>query len=135
MSKVELNTLLDIEPEKVWELIGHFKALPDWHPAVESSELEDGGAQRRLQLVGGSSIVERLEHVGDGEFDYSYAMEDSPIPVADYKATVRLIKVGKKTKVVWESDFDGNFPAADFLKLSQGLYQGWLEDLKKMFGG
>ena len=56
MSKLSVTTQLGVSADQVWELIGNFNALPDWHPAVERSELEEGGTVRRVTLAGGASM-------------------------------------------------------------------------------
>ena len=58
MADVKLSTTLPASADDIWKLIGSFNALPDWHPAVQKSELKDGGTERRLTLVGGGEIVE-----------------------------------------------------------------------------
>ncbi len=49
MPKVTLNSPLGMSADEVWKMIGQFNALPEWHPAVSSSKLEDGGRIRRLE--------------------------------------------------------------------------------------
>ena len=66
MAKVSMTTNVNAAPDQLWKLIGGFNALPDWHPAVERSELEQEGQVRRLSLAGGGTLVERLETVDDG---------------------------------------------------------------------
>ena len=51
MAKVSLQSTFAISPDEVWKLIGKFNALPDWHPAIQSSKLEDGGRLRRLSIL------------------------------------------------------------------------------------
>ena len=76
-----MSTDLNVSADKVWKLTGGFNALPDWHPAMEKSELEEEGQQRRLSLVGGGTIIERLENVDEDSRTYSYTIADST-PVA-----------------------------------------------------
>ena len=57
MAKVSLQSTFAISPDEVWKLIGKFNALPDWHPAIQSSKLEDGGRLRRLSILGGGEVV------------------------------------------------------------------------------
>lgn len=94
MVKVNLSTKLPVSTKQVWDLIGNFNALPDWHPAVERSEIEEEeggrGVIRRLHLLGGGTLVERLEKLDDSEHLYSYEILESPLPVADYHATLRV---------------------------------------------
>jgi hypothetical protein len=81
MTNVNLTTELPVPAAMVWNLIGGFNALPDWHPAIEKSEIEeDGGSTvRHLSLVGGGTIVERLDHVDESERLYSYSILSGPL--------------------------------------------------------
>ena len=51
MTKISMTTDLDVSADEVWKLIGGFNALPDWHPEVEKSELEEEGQVRKLSLA------------------------------------------------------------------------------------
>lgn len=137
MTQVSLSSSLPISPEKVWELIGGFNALPNWHPAVETSELEDGGTIRRLSLMGGGSIVERLEQMDDDGRGYEYSIVESPLPITNYKARLELEDDGSGgTKIVWSSNFEpAGAPETDAIKVVEGIYQAGFDNLKKMFGG
>ena len=65
MAKVLISTILNASAGEVWKLIGGFNALPDWHPAVENSELTEDGQSRTLSIAGGGTIVEKLENMDD----------------------------------------------------------------------
>ncbi|MCG8378421.1 MAG: SRPBCC family protein, partial [Proteobacteria bacterium] len=109
MAKVNMQTDLDVGADEIWELIGGFNALPDWHPAVEKSELQEEGSQRTLSLAGGGSSVEKLEKLDDNERVYSYEIIDSPLPVANYKSTLKVIEQDDgKAAVEWSSEFDAD---------------------------
>ena len=43
MAKVSMSMDLGVPADKVWDLIGGFNALPDWHPAVGKSEIDGEG--------------------------------------------------------------------------------------------
>ena len=96
MSKVSMKSEVPAGAEQIWKLIGQFNALPDWHPAVEKSELEEGGQVRKLTLAGGGTIVERLVSSDDDERVYTYTIESSPLPVANYQATIRVRRRSSK---------------------------------------
>ena len=137
MAKVSMSTELGVPASQLWELIGKFNGLPDWHPAVEKSELEEKGQVRRLSLAGGGTIVEKLEHVDDGERVYSYSIVDGPLPVSGYTATIRVRDEGdgKRSVVEWSSEFEpAGAPESDAVKAIQGVYKAGLENLKKMYG-
>lgn len=137
MTKVSMTTKLGVDADKVWEMIGGFNALPDWHPDIEKSTLEKEGQERRLSLAGGGTIVERLEKVDDSERVYTYTIVDGPLPVANYVSTIRVHAEDDGTSSVeWSSEFQpAGAPEADAAKVIEGVYQAGLDNLKKMFGG
>ena len=57
MPKVSMSQNLNVSADQLWQMIGRFNALPDWHPGVEKSELTKEGETRKLSLVGGGSII------------------------------------------------------------------------------
>ncbi|PPR73385.1 MAG: hypothetical protein CFH05_01184 [Alphaproteobacteria bacterium MarineAlpha3_Bin4] len=99
MAKVLMSTILNASAVEVWKLIGGFNALPDWHPAVENSELAEDGQSRTLSIAGGGTIVEKLENMDDASRTYSYAIIDSPLPVANYRAKIKVTGTGDNSTV------------------------------------
>ena len=140
MAKVSMKVNLGVPADQVWELIGSFNALPDWHPAVEKSEVEGEGhgSVRTLHLAGGGTIRERLEQIDEEGKVYSYSILSSPLPVMNYTATLRLHEAedGSGCDVEWESDFQpAGMPETDAVDVIRGVYQAGFDNLKKMFGG
>jgi len=140
MTKISVSTDLDVSADQVWQLVGNFNALPDWHPEVEKSELTKKGQERRLSLVGGGTIVERLEKIDDKARTYSYSIVDSPLPIRSYKATIKVTGKGPGgkggCKIEWSSEFEASTGFEnDVLKDLQGMYQSGFDNLKKVFGG
>ena len=136
MTKVSMNTKLNVSADEAWRLIGGFNALPDWHPSVEKSELTEEGQTRTLSLAaGGGTIVEKLERMDDGSRTYSYSIVDSPLPVADYRSTIKVSGEGDDCTLEWSSEFEpvgGENEATDAVR---EIYQAGFDNLKKMFGG
>ncbi len=135
-SRVSSSTHIDVPAERVWELIGQFKALADWHPAVEKSELEQGGKMRRLSLVGGGTIVERLERIDDESFKYSYSIVNSPLPVTNYVSELKVVKddSGKGCRVEWSSEFEpAGTSASDAEKVIRDFYEAGVKNLQALF--
>jgi len=137
MPKVNMQTELDVPAQQVWDLIGSFNALPDWHPAVESSELEKGGQIRKLRLAGGGTIVEKLETISDNERVYTYSIVDSPLPVSDYMASisVRQDDDGDGTIVEWSSSFQAQGASEnEAVRAIEEIYEAGFNNLKRIFG-
>ena len=139
MAKVAMSMNLGVPANQVWDMIGGFHSLQDWHPAVERSDIEGEGkgSMRTLHLVGGGQIVERLEQLDDEGKQYSYSIVSSPLPVANYQGTISLKEAEDGScKVEWESEFQpSGAPENDAVQTIQGIYQAGFDNLRKMFGG
>lgn len=100
--------------EDVWEVLRDFNGHDRWHPAVATSQMERGespdrvGAVRRFKLQDGSELRERLLTLSDLEQTFSYCLLDTPIPLFNYVAHVRLSPVTDDNTTLWEwqSRFD-----------------------------
>jgi hypothetical protein len=137
MAKVDEMQALAASAEEVWELIGGYDALSEWHPAVERSVLEDGGRIRRLSLRGGGVLVERLHAFSERERSYAYSIEQGPLPVAHYRSTlsVRDRGVARGCEVYWSGDFAPEGASeADAVGVIRGIYRAGLDMLAKRFG-
>ena len=88
MSKVSMKTSVDAPVAKVWQTVGGFNALPNWHPAVEQSDLESGGKRRRLKLAGGG---ERYR-IRQGAYRVVYSVDDD-------RRVVEVVKIGHRREV------------------------------------
>ncbi len=75
MAKVSLSTKIRAPADEIWRLVGGWNALPQWHPAVEKSDIEQGGHLRRLRLADGTEITERLEKLDSEERTYTYSIK------------------------------------------------------------
>ena len=136
MAQVTRSIALNAAPGDVWALIGGFQSMPGWHPAVESSARDDiGGVEhRRLGLAGGGEILEK--NLGADAMSYGYEIVESPLPVADYKATISVADAGAdsggKAVVVWASTFEGTADGAS--DVIAGIYTAGLDALAAKFG-
>ncbi len=139
MAKVSLSSNYPASAETIWKLIGDFNALPDWHPAIAKSEIETEGSTtyRRLSLVGGGSILEKLEKSDEDGHLYSYSILESPLPIANYAATIRVTdSEGGGCTIEWSSEFEASgAPENEAVKAIEGIYQAGFDNLRKMFGG
>ena len=140
MAKVNMSTTLNVPARTVWDTIGRFNALADWHPAIEKSEetTEGGDRIRRLSLAGGGTIVERLEDLDEGARACTYSIQESPLPISGYLArlSVRELEGGTSCEVEWSSEFEASgAPEHQAIEAIQGIYQAGFDSLRKMFGG
>jgi hypothetical protein len=115
MANVYRSAVIDAPADKVWALVRDFNGLPKWHPAIGKSEIEAGltgdrvGCVRRLTLKeDGGLLRETLLSLSDAGRTLTYNILVSPMPVANYVATMRVtpITVGNKSFAEWWAEFD-----------------------------
>jgi Polyketide cyclase / dehydrase and lipid transport len=139
MPKVSMSTKLPVPAQTVWDQIGRFGAMAEWHPGISKSEQtqEKGATVRRLSLVGGGTIVERLEQKDDKERVYTYSIVDSPLPVANYSARLGVrAEDDRSCTVEWSSDFEpSGAPEDQAVQAIRNIYETGFNNLKRMYGG
>jgi hypothetical protein len=114
MVRIVRSTIMDAPADAVWEVLRDFNGHDRWHPAVATSHIERGepsdriGCVRRFRLAGGEELREKLLTLSDLEMTFTYCLLDTPIPLFNYVAHVRLAPVtdGDRTFWEWESRFD-----------------------------
>ena len=113
-------------PEAAWAAVGDFCAIGTWHPAVEKCEIssKDGATFRTLTLKGGGTILEKQIAFDKAAMSYSYTIESSPLPVANYKSTLKVVPKDKGSTIEWSGNFDAKgAPDADAVKTISGIYE------------
>ena len=114
MVKIVKSAVLDAPVEAVWAVLRDFNGHDQWHPAVTDSTIERGqtgdkvGCVRRFHLADGSELREMLLTLSDADMAFSYCLMDTPVPLLNYVAHVRLAPVtdGDRTFWQWECRFD-----------------------------
>lgn len=114
MVKVVTSTVIDAPVETVWAILRDFNGHDSWHPIVSDSHVERGlpsdkvGCVRNFHLQDGSNLRELLLALSDADMAFSYCLLDTPVPLLNYVAHVRLVPVtdGDRTFWHWESRFD-----------------------------
>ncbi len=137
MPKISTKTELGVPANILWQTIGKFGAIGEWHPMIESTKAtgSDSGATRTLNLIGGGAILERLEHINDKERVYRYSIVSSPLPMKDYVAEIRVTDQGDGTSTVeWSCDCQSaNVAEGDASKAIREMYEAGMNNLRKMF--
>jgi uncharacterized protein YndB with AHSA1/START domain len=143
MPTVAISSVIDAPVEKVWARIRDFNGLPDWHPRMTESHIEDGkaatelGCVRNFKVVTGATIRERLLELSDDDFVVSYSIIETPQPISNHKATLRLRRVtdGDRTFAEWTATFDAPADQADAVAKGMGanVFQGGFDALKSHF--
>ncbi len=145
MARVFTSTVINASAADVWDRIRDFNGLPKWHPRIRDSRIEDAlpsdkiGCIRNFNLQNGDNIREQLLGMSDYDLFYSYAILESPMPLTDYMATIRLTPItdGERCFAEWSAEFDCD--PNDEADLTSGIganvFQGGFDALKRHFGG
>jgi hypothetical protein len=140
MASVEVSETVAAPASAVWEVVRDFGGVTRWGgPMLQSCKVEGSGigALRRFGLPGGATLTERLEAFDDAGRSLSYSIvEKSPIPVKDYRSTIRVAEEGDgRCRVHWSGRFEPDGASeADTTKLIRGVYVGGIAGLRKTLG-
>jgi hypothetical protein len=145
MASIFVSSVLEAPVDRVWARIRDFNALPRWHPMIAESQIEDGlpsdkiGCVRNFRLQNGDRIRERLLGLSDHELFCTYAILESPMPLENYVATLRLTPVteGNRTFIEWTAEFTCAREVEEELThdIAQNVFRGGFDSLKRHFGG
>lgn len=140
MVQVVKSTVLNAPIEAVWALLRDFNGHDEWHPVVATSQIEKGlpsdkiGCVRNFRLVDGANLREQLLTLSDADTAFSYCLLDTPVPLLNYVAHVRLSPVtdGDRTFWHWESRFDTPPGREDELKtmVAENIYQSGFDAIR-----
>jgi hypothetical protein len=121
MSRVSVSHVYRSSADRVWEVIGDPASLSSWHPAIASSPTE--GEARLCTLADGGEVREEITARDEGGRSYTYRILESPLPMTDYVATLRVTTRDDGAEVVWESEFQpAGIDAAQLEEMIRGLY-------------
>ncbi len=114
MPRVYASSVIDAPAAKVWQRVRDFNALPRWHPRIRESRIENGepsdkvGCVRDFRLQNGDRLREKLLGLSDYDMFCTYSILESPMPLTDYIATLRLTPIsdGNRTFIEWTAEFE-----------------------------
>jgi Polyketide cyclase / dehydrase and lipid transport len=117
---------------EVWNKVGDFCGIANWHPAVEKCDLSSDGKERTLSLKGGGTIVEDLVNWKAKGHSYTYTIKSSPLPVADYVSTLKVEPHGSGSLIVWSGHYKAKgAPPAKAKEAIDGVYKAGVDSLAK----
>src|SRR3954464_10265145 len=100
MIKGYRSAIIHSPADRVWKLVRDFNALPKWHPGIANSEIEGGlpadqvGSVRRFtRRKDGGLLREQLLSLADDTWTFTYSILVSPMPVANYVASMRFTPI------------------------------------------
>lgn len=143
--KVKCSTIVEHPTDVVWDVLRDFNGHDQWHPAVQTSQIERGrdidriGSVRKFLLQDGAELREQLLALSDDEQSFSYCLLDTPIPLLNYVAHVRLLPVTDSNSTFWE--WEGSFNTIDNREeelrnmVANDIYQAGFTAIKNHLGG
>ena len=143
MIRVYVSSVIEGSADTVWSRIRDFNGLPQWHPGIADSRIENSepsdrvGCIRHFHTRDGGMIRERLLALSDFDYSCVYEILESPMGVANYVATLKLTPVtdGDRCFAEWSAEFDCD-PARE-RELSDGIgggvFQAGFDALKRHF--
>lgn len=145
MARAYVSSVINAPAEKVWDRVRDFNGMPKWHPRIRDSRIEEAvpsdkvGCIRNFNLQNGDNLREQLLGLSDYDRFYTYGILESPMPLTDYVATLRLTPVteGDRCFIEWSAEFEcAPENEADLVSgISTNVFQGGFDALKRHFGG
>jgi len=143
MTRVFTSAVINAPIAQVWIKIRDFNAMPDWHPIVADSYIENDepsdkvGCVRNFNFKEGGNIREQLLTLSDSDYLFSYSILEAPMPVKNYVATLQLqpITDGDLTYIQWTATFDCDPQEENGLieLIGNGVFQTGFNGLNQIF--
>jgi uncharacterized protein YndB with AHSA1/START domain len=141
--RVYISSVIDAPADSVWNVIRDFNALSRWHPFITDSRIENSqasdkvGCIREIRVRDGSRIREQLLTLSDFDYQCTYSILESPMPLENYIATLKLTPItdGNRAFVEWSAEFDCDEAQERELaeNIGQGVFQAGFDALKQRF--
>ena len=140
MAEVLVTEELPVPATKIWELVRDFGGIQKWvGPMIQNLEIEGEGvgAIRTLTLPGDTKLSEELKAFDEEGRSFSYAIiGKSPLPVADYLSTLKLVENGANScRIECSSTFEPvGISESDANQMIEGIYTSGIAGLKATLG-
>lgn len=144
MPTVTVSSVINAPAADVWALVRDFNGLPDWHPRMVESHIENGlaadqvGCVRSFTLASGPKLREKLLALSDAEMTLTYTILETPAPISNHQATLRLTPVtdGDRCFAEWTATFDcpPEKAEAEAAGMGANVFQGGFNALNERFG-
>ena len=91
MMQVYVSSVIDASADTVWSRIRDFNGMPQWHPGIADSRIENGepsdrvGCIRHFHTRDGGTIRERLLALSDYDYSCTYEILESPMGVDELR--------------------------------------------------
>ena len=143
MIRVRASSVVEAPVAEVWALVGDFAAVADWMPGITTATLDQPGeasqigTTRRLVFEDGSHMTERLLALSEPDTSVTFAIEESELPIFNYRSTIRLASVtdGDRTYIEWVAEFEVPPAREEAMRrrMLEDIYQPSFDSLKRLF--
>ncbi|HEX2316984.1 MAG TPA: SRPBCC family protein [Thermomonospora sp.] len=144
MPRSYASAVINASAEEVWRYLRDFGNLAEWRVGIATCAIEDGGPPDRVgcvrRLIGIGDLVfrERLTALDDTARCCSYEILESPLPVRDCHARIRVAPVTDTGQafVEWEAEFaaDPDDEHAMTATFDSAVLGSGLDRLRRRFG-
>ncbi len=143
MVRIYVSSVIEANAGSVWNRIRDFNGLPQWHPLIADSRIENQqpadkvGCIRSFHTREGGRIRERLLGLSDYEYTCTYEIVESPMGVSNYIATLKLTPItdGDRCFAEWSAEFDceEDIESALTNQIAREVFQAGFDALKRHF--
>lgn len=144
MASVDVSSVVGANIDRVWAVVRDFNGMPNWHPLIDRSRIEEGapsdqiGCVRNFYLTDGGNIRERLLSQSDKDYSFWYTILDSPMPLTNYVAGLEMQRITDRDRTFcrWRATFDcAPEEEAGLVELISGaVFQAAFDALNDRFG-
>ena len=132
----EVRRKIEIDGDKaqVWAKLGGWCAIADWHPVIaKCEENTEGGKKRRVLTTKDGGVIKETQLTAT-ETGYTYQIDESPLPVANYIASFAVVPDNddkEEINVVWSAKFDPKGATeAEAMKVMDGIFKAGLDEIE-----
>jgi hypothetical protein len=136
-SGAEVKRKIEIDGDKaeVWAKLGGWCAIKDWHPVIaKCEETTEGGKKRRVLTTKDGGVIKETQLTAT-ETGYTYQIDESPLPVANYTASFAVVPDNddkEEINVVWSAKFDPKGKTeAEAKAVIDGIFKAGLDEIEK----
>ncbi len=114
MNTVTITRNVSADLDTTWAQIADVTAVERWHPAVKTADLLSAsatglGASRRCNFYDGTSVVETVVELRDGE-SVRLELTEFSMPIKAFEAAISVRPVSDQvTQVTFELDYEMKF--------------------------
>ena len=128
---IEREITLAGDADEIWQAIGDFCDIDDWHPGISGCALKarEGAVFRRITVGKDAEVWEKLIAVEPG-LSYTYRIVESPFPIKRYVATISITR-GTPNRITWSGKFKSDDPKME--KAVTKIYENGLAAIANRF--